>query len=128
MGRVNKYIKEGDVVLISGLYGDDVKFANNKLGYVKEIMTITHGVSLNFAAFVLLDLNIGVPVNFLYLYNIKTLEGVDEILIDTTFIPRYLKSKKAQQLSFVQDTTGNHNLMVFGVNKQINIFTISTLN
>ena len=49
MGRVNKYIREGDTVLISGLYGDDVKFANNKLGYIKQIMTLDNTLSLNFA-------------------------------------------------------------------------------
>lgn len=128
MGRINKYVKEGDVVLISGLYGDDIKFANNKLGYIKQIMTLTHGVSLNFAAYIQLELDIAVPVNFLYIYNIKTLYKIDDILLDPTFMVRYLKAKKSTHVGFITDATGNNNLFIFDVNNKKHIFTISTLN
>ena len=128
MGRVNKYIKEGDTVLISGLYGDDVKFANNKLGYIKQIMTLTHGISLNFAAFIQIDINNAVPINFLYLYNLKTLYGVDEILLDNTFMGRYLTAKKATHIGFITDNYGNNIAFIFDKNNQRHIFTISTLN
>ena len=109
---INKYVKEGDVVLISGLYGDDVKFANNKLGYIKQIMTLTHGVSLNFAAFIQIDTNNAVPVNFLFLYNIKTLYGIDEILLDSTFMSRYFKAKKATHVGFITDNSGNNDAII----------------
>jgi len=128
MGIVNKYIKEGDTVLISGLYGDDVKFANNKLGYIKQIMTMTHGISLNFAAFIQIDMNNAVPINFLFLYNLKTLYGVDKILLDSTFMSRYLKHKKANHIGFITDNGGNNNAFIFGEDNQKHIFTISTLN
>lgn len=128
MGRVNKYIKEGDTVLISGLYGDDVKFANNKLGYIKQIMTLTHGISLNFAANIQIDINNAVPINFLYLYNLKTLYGIDEILLDSTFMSRYLKAKKTTHIGFITDNYGNNSAFIFDKNNQRHIFTISTLN
>ena len=128
MGRVNKYVKEGDVVLISGLYGDDVGFANNKLGYIKEIISIAHGVSLQVAAYIQIDQNTAVPVNFLYLYNTKTLYGIDDILLDPTFMTRYLKAKKTTHIGFITDTSGNNNLFIFDENNQKYIFTISTLN
>ena len=92
----------GDTVLISGLYGDEVKFANNILGYIRQIVTIG-GLDFNFAAYIQLDNRIGgfVPINFLYLYNLKTLTSVDNILTDNTFMSRYLKAKKSVHNGFM---------------------------
>ena len=128
MGRVNKFIREGDVVLVSGLYGDDVKIYNNKLGYVKHIVLLNNPVSLDYAAYVTLDLKTTVPINLLFLYNIKTLATFDEILLDSTFLGRYLKAKKSIHNGFNIDNTGNHNAIIFSKNGAKNIFTISTLN
>lgn len=128
MGIRNKYIKEGDTVLISGLYGDDIKFANNKLGYIKQIMTLTHDISLKLAAFIQIDIDNAVPINFLYLYNLKTLYGIDEILLDSTFMNRYLTAKKTTHIGFITDNYGNNNAFIFDVNNGKHIFTISTLN
>ena len=74
------FIKEGDKVLIAGLYGDEMKFVNNKLGYVKHIVLINHLVSLSLAAHVQITPMMALPLNFLYLYNTKDLLEFDELL------------------------------------------------
>lgn len=128
MGRVNKLIKAGDVVLIAGLYGDDVNFANNKLGYVQQIMTMENAGGLNFAAKVQLDLNTLLPINFVFLYNTETLKGVDNILLDSTFVNKYLKAKQSKHVGFITDGNGNNSAFIFGGDDTKHVFTISTLN
>jgi hypothetical protein len=125
---MNKYIKEGDTVLISGLYGDDVSFANNKLGYVKQVFTMSNPVSFNFGAQVQLNEKHLIPINFLYLYKINTLEGIDPILLDKTFITRYLKSKKMVTYVFISDIDEIRHLLIFSENNTKHFLTISTLN
>jgi hypothetical protein len=128
MGRVNKYVKEGDVVLISGLYGNDVNFANNKLGYIQQIMTVPNNGSLNFAANVQLDLNTLLPINFVFLYNIKTLHTIDDILLDPTYLSRYLIAKKSVHNGFIADGNGNNSAFIISKDNSRHILTISTLN
>lgn len=121
-------LKAGDFVLIGGLYGDDVNFVNGHLGYIEQVFTMPNPVSYTKGAKVRINENVVVPLNFLFLYNLRTLFTFDNSLFDDNYVANHIKNKKIIHTGFTVGNEGNHYAMLFDVNHERHLHTISTLN
>ena len=117
----------GDKVYIGGLYGDDFKCVNNKIGILKKVYSITSENVINYLGEVQFGL-LKIPVNLKYVYKLPNV-SIDPILISPDILGElFWEHSIASAIVGIDDDTSNQVAICKTIDNRTQLLTLSTIN